>query len=52
MLIKGKDSDKFGVVFNQDTFFQKISIEPQKTQENIWNKESVKEQLLKVIHND
>lgn len=52
LLIKGKDSDKFGVIFNQDTFFQKISIEPQKTQENIWNEESVKEQLLKVIHND
>lgn len=52
LLIKGKDENNFGVIFNQNTFFQKITIKPLKTNENIWDKESVKEKLLEAIYDN
>ncbi|TLE07919.1 hypothetical protein [Helicobacter bilis] len=52
LLIKGKDKNSFGVIFNQNTFFQKITIKPLKTNESIWDKESVKEKLLEAINDN
>lgn len=53
LLIKGKDKNNFGVIFNQNTFFQKITInEPLKTNESIWDKENVKEKLLEAINDN
>lgn len=52
LVIKGKDKDNFGVIFNQDTFFKKIIIKPKKTDEDIWDTNSVKEKLLEIINKE